>query len=71
MKKSVYEHYGRKCCDERILFHADAKKPELKAGFKLTNIGFAQAYKELDMVQKMAPIFEKSRKGTSPAVSTC
>ena len=37
---------------------ADAKKPELKAGFKLTNIGFAQAYKELDMVQKMAPIFE-------------
>ena len=37
---------------------ADVKKPELKAGFKLTNIGFAQAYKELDMVQKMAPIFE-------------
>ena len=28
---------------------ADAKKPELKAGFKLTNIGFAQAYKELDL----------------------
>lgn len=37
---------------------ADVKKPELKAGFKLANIGFAQAYKELDMVQKMAPIFE-------------
>lgn len=37
---------------------ADMKKPELKAGFKLANIGFAQAYKELDMVQKMAPIFE-------------
>ena len=37
---------------------ANVKKPELKAGFKLSNIGFAQAYKELDMVQKMAPIFE-------------
>lgn len=37
---------------------ANAKKPEMKAGFKLSNIGFAQAYKELDMVQKMAPIFE-------------
>ncbi len=23
---------------------ADAKKPELKAGFKLTNIGFAQSF---------------------------
>lgn len=37
---------------------ANVKKPEMKAGFKLSNIGFAQAYKELDMVQKMAPIFK-------------
>lgn len=37
---------------------ANVKKLELKAGFKLTNIDFAQAYKELDMVQQMAPIFE-------------
>lgn len=31
--------------------------PSLDASFGLTNIGFAQAYKELDMVQKLAPIF--------------
>ncbi len=31
--------------------------PEFDAGLKLTDIGFAQAYKELDMVQKLAPIF--------------
>lgn len=37
---------------------ANVKKPELNAGFKLTNISFAQAYKNLDMVQKLAPIFE-------------
>lgn len=35
-----------------------AKKPTMKAGFKLSNIDFAQAYKELNMVRKMAPIFE-------------
>lgn len=32
-------------------------EPEFDAGLKLSNIGFAQAYKELDMVQKLAPIF--------------
>lgn len=32
-------------------------EPEFDAGFKLSNIVFAQAYKELNMVQKMAPIF--------------
>lgn len=37
---------------------ANAKKPEMNAGFKLSGINFAQAYKELDMVQKLAPIFE-------------
>lgn len=37
---------------------ADVKKPEMNAGFKLSNISFAQAYKELDMVQKLAPVFE-------------
>ena len=37
---------------------ADPKKPEMNAGFRMENIGFAQAYKELDMVQQMAPIFE-------------
>jgi len=34
------------------------KSPDLNAGFKMNSISFAQAYKELDMVQKMAPIFE-------------
>ncbi|MDR0937839.1 MAG: AsmA family protein [Mediterranea sp.] len=42
---------------------ANERKPELNAAFKLADIGFAQAYKELDMVQKMAPIFE-GLKGT-------
>lgn len=37
---------------------ADVKKPELKGGFKLSNLSFAQTYKELDMVQQMAPVFE-------------
>lgn len=31
--------------------------PHLNAGFALNNISFAQAYKELDMVQQLAPIF--------------
>lgn len=34
-----------------------AKNPRLNAGFALNNIGFAQAYKELDMVRSLAPIF--------------
>lgn len=33
------------------------KNPRLNAGFALNNIGFAQAYKELDMVRSLAPIF--------------
>lgn len=37
---------------------ASVKSPELNAGFKMNGLSFAQAYKELDMVQKMAPIFE-------------
>lgn len=48
---------------------ADIKKPEMKAGFKLTNIGFAQAYKELDMVQKMAPIFENLKGNFSGSIN--
>ena len=32
--------------------------PSLNAGFSLKDIGFAQAYRDLDMVQQMAPIFE-------------
>ena len=38
---------------------ANAKKPEMKAGFKLSDISFSQAYKELDMVQQLAPILEE------------
>ena len=30
----------------------------MHARFRMENIGFAQAYKALDMVQQMAPIFE-------------
>lgn len=32
--------------------------PSLNAGFSLNRIGFAEAYRDLDMVQQMAPIFE-------------
>lgn len=41
----------------------DVKKPRLNASFALTDVSFAQAYKELDMVQQMAPLFEQL-KGT-------
>jgi hypothetical protein len=37
---------------------ANPKKPELNAGFAMTGIGFAQAYKDLDMVRQLAPLFE-------------
>lgn len=37
---------------------ANVEKPEFKAGFKLTDLSFTQTYKELDMVQQLAPIFE-------------
>ncbi len=36
----------------------DMEKPQMNATFKMTDIGFAKAYKDLDMVQKMAPVFE-------------
>ncbi len=32
-------------------------EPRLNAGFSLNNIGFAAAYRDLDMIQKLAPIF--------------
>ncbi len=35
------------------------ESPELNASFRMTGLGFAQAYKELDMVKKLAPVFEK------------
>lgn len=37
---------------------ADVKRPQLNAAFKMNNIVFAQAYKDLDMVQQLAPVFE-------------
>ncbi|MDL2247464.1 AsmA family protein, partial [Bacteroides sp. OttesenSCG-928-J23] len=37
---------------------ANAESPELNAGFRMTNLSFAQTYKELDMVKQFAPIFE-------------
>lgn len=35
----------------------DDVQPEFNASLKMNNIVFAQAYKELDMVQKLAPVF--------------
>lgn len=37
---------------------ADVKRPQLNAAFKMNNIVFAQAYKDLDMVRQLAPVFE-------------
>ena len=48
---------------------ANAKKPEMKAGFKLTNLSFSQAYKELDMVQQLAPIFESLKGNFSGSIN--
>lgn len=36
----------------------DVDNPELNASFNMTNLSFAETYKELDMVRQMAPIFE-------------
>lgn len=48
---------------------ADAKKPEMKAGFKLTNLSFVQTYKELDMIQQLAPIFESLKGNFSGSIN--
>ncbi len=45
-----------------------AKNPKLNASFALNNIGFAQAYKELDMVQQFAPIFSNLKGDFSGSV---
>ena len=46
-----------------------AEQARLNAGFKLSNIGFAQAYKELDMVQQFAPIFSNLKGNFSGSVN--
>lgn len=47
---------------------ADIKKPEMNAGFKLNGLSFAQTYKELDMVQQLAPIFENLKGNFSGSI---
>lgn len=42
--------------------------PHLNAGFALNNISFAQAYTDLDMVQKLAPIFSNLKGDFSGSV---
>ncbi len=42
--------------------------PRLNAGFALNNVGFAQAYKELGMVQKLAPVFSNLKGDFSGSV---
>lgn len=37
---------------------ANVNIPKMDTGFRLNDINFAQAYKDLDMVQQFAPIFE-------------
>lgn len=43
--------------------------PELKASFALNDLSFAQTFKELDMIQQMAPIFEKLNGNFSGKIS--
>ena len=45
-----------------------AKAPHLNASFALNKINFAQAYKELDMVQQFAPIFSNLKGDFSGSV---
>jgi len=47
----------------------EVEKPKMNADFRMTNINFAQAYKELDMVQKMAPVFENLKGNFSGNIS--
>lgn len=44
------------------------EQARLNAGFNLNNIGFAQAYNELDMVQKLAPIFSNLKGNFSGSI---
>ena len=48
---------------------ADPKTPTFDAGLKLTELSFAETYKQLDMVQQLAPIFA-NLKGTYSGTST-
>ena len=42
--------------------------PRLNAGFSLKDIGFAEAYRDLDMVQQMAPIFSNLKGNFSGSI---
>ncbi|MBQ4038085.1 MAG: AsmA family protein [Bacteroidaceae bacterium] len=43
-------------------------QPRLDAGFSLNSIGFAAAYRDLDMIQKLAPIFNSLKGDFSGSV---
>jgi hypothetical protein len=58
MKNLSMNTMGGKAIMNGYYSTADFKKPEMNAGFRLEGLSFAQAYKELNMVQQMAPIFE-------------
>ena len=58
MKNLSMNTMGGKAIMNGYYSTADLKKPEMNAGFRLEGLSFAQAYKELNMVQQMAPIFE-------------
>ena len=58
MKNLSMNTMGGKAIMNGYYSTADLKKPEMNAGFRLEGLSFAQTYKELNMVQQMAPIFE-------------
>ncbi|MDR0976863.1 MAG: AsmA family protein [Prevotellaceae bacterium] len=48
---------------------ADLNKPEMDAAFKMTGLSFAETYKSLNMVQKLAPVFENLKGNFSGSMS--
>lgn len=58
MKNLSFETMGGKVVMNGAYTAPEKGQPMLDAGFDMKNISFAQAYKELGLVQQMAPVFE-------------
>ena len=69
MKNLSMNTMGGKAIMNGYYSTADLKKPEMNAGFRLEGLSFAQTYKELNMVQQMAPIFENLKGNFSGSIN--
>lgn len=58
MKNLSFETMGGQVVMNGAYTAPEKGQPMLDAGFDMKNISFAQAYKELGLVQQMAPVFE-------------